>query len=50
MQRRVRTVISECDKGRFVLEPTEWPIAPLSERQKNNYLAFMKAGLDYGVI
>ena len=42
----VKKAIKEGSQGKFVLEPTEWPITFLTESQKRNYLRFIESGLE----
>jgi hypothetical protein len=44
----VKKAIFQSRNQRFILEPTEFPLNPLSEMQRDNYIQFMKSGLKYG--
>jgi hypothetical protein len=44
----VKRAVLDGGKKRFILTATEWPITYLSERQKRNYIQFIKSGIEYG--
>jgi len=48
IDRLVRETISDGGKKRFILTVTEWPITYLTQRQKRNYIQFIKSGIEHG--
>ncbi len=48
IDRLVRKTILDGGKKRFILTATEWPITYLTERQKRNYIQFIKSGIEHG--